>query len=165
PLETGDLSLATLKRWLHYWTMVRHRDGAERTVLTAIASGASPAELADLIFSAVTDRFYADTGHLLDFCNKAFELLDLIGWEHAAEVLPALAGRLVQARGGEETDAWRHPVDLVPVLREAAEQLPRWLAEGAGKTWDGVAGLSEALLGDDALAVLGALAEAVRAGA
>ena len=30
----------TLKRWLRHWTLVRHRDGAERTLLTAIASGA-----------------------------------------------------------------------------------------------------------------------------
>jgi hypothetical protein len=48
PLEDGDHSLATLKRWLRYWTMVRHRDGAERTLLTAVHNGASPAELADL---------------------------------------------------------------------------------------------------------------------
>ena len=117
PLDSGDLSLSTLKRWLHYWTMVRHRDGAERTIRTAIANRATPTELADLIFSAATDRFYADTGHLLDFCNKAFELLDLIGWEHAAAVLPSLTEELIRARGGEEIDAWRHPIDLVPLLR------------------------------------------------
>ena len=26
----------------------------------------------------------SDAGHSLDFINKAFECLDLIGWEHAA---------------------------------------------------------------------------------
>ena len=41
--------LATLKRWLRRWVAVRHREAAERTVLTAIAGGASPAELADLL--------------------------------------------------------------------------------------------------------------------
>ena len=35
--------LATLKRWLRRWVAVRHREAAERTVLTAIAGGASPA--------------------------------------------------------------------------------------------------------------------------
>jgi nitrite reductase/ring-hydroxylating ferredoxin subunit len=165
PLETGDLSLATLKRWLRYWTMVRHRDGAERTLLTAIHNGASPVELADLILSAATDRFYADTGHLLDFCNKAFELLDLIGWEHAAAVLPSLTGELVQARGGEETDAWRHPIDLVPVLRQASEELAVWLEEGISRRWEGVGALSQDLLGDDPLAIVAALQEAIRSGA
>jgi hypothetical protein len=33
-----------------------------------------------------TDRAFADTGHSLDFINKAFECLDLIGWKHAAAV-------------------------------------------------------------------------------
>src|SRR5262249_1818104 len=138
---------------------------AERTLLTAVASGASPAELADLLFSAATDRAYADVGHLLDFCNKGFELLDLIGWEHAAEVLPSVAERLVRARGGEEADAGRHPIDLVPVLRQAADELPRLLEEGTGKTWDEVSALSRTLLGEDPLAILAALREAMRSGA
>jgi nitrite reductase/ring-hydroxylating ferredoxin subunit len=164
PLES-DHSLATLKRWLRYWTLVRHRDGAERTLLTAIKNGASPTDLADLVFSAATDRAYADTGHLLDFCNKAFELLDLIGWEHAAAVLPAVVGELVQARGGDETDAWRHPVDLVPVLNQAAKDLPSLLEEGKGRNWDNISGLSRSLLGEDPLAIIDALREAIRAGA
>jgi nitrite reductase/ring-hydroxylating ferredoxin subunit len=165
PLETGDLSLPTLKRWLRYWTMVRHRDGAERTLLTAVHNGAAPADLADLLFSAATDRPYADTGHLLDFCNKACELLDLIGWEHAADVLPSLAEELVSARGGEEVDAWRHPVDLVPVLRQAEARLPALFRDGEGRSWQAESALARQLLGDDPLAVLAALEEAIRAGA
>jgi nitrite reductase/ring-hydroxylating ferredoxin subunit len=165
PLEDADLGPDTLKRWLHYWTLVRHRDGAERTVLTAVARGATPAEVAGLVFSAATDRPYADVGHLLDFCNKAFELLDLIGWEHARAVLPALIGRLVQARGGEEESAWRHPVDLTPALRQAAGELPDLLRQGAGRAWDDGPALSRALLGEDPLAILDALRAALRAGA
>src|ERR1700756_2397428 len=57
--------LATLKRWLRRWVAVRHRDAAERTVLTAIKGGASPAALADLLFAVETDRAYADGGHSL----------------------------------------------------------------------------------------------------
>src|SRR5206468_10745328 len=86
----GRLDLATLKRWLRRWVAVRHRDAAERTVLTAIAGGASPAGLADLLFAAETDRAYAGGGHSLDFINKAFECLDIIGWEHAGEMLPTI---------------------------------------------------------------------------
>src|SRR6476646_5272440 len=41
----------TLKRWLRRWTAVRHREAAERTVLTAIAAGAAPAALAELMFA------------------------------------------------------------------------------------------------------------------
>ena len=88
--------LATLKRWLQRWVAVRHRDAAERTVLTAIAGGASPAALADLLFAVETDRAYADGGHSLDFINKAFECLDLIGWENAADVLPSIVGQMAK---------------------------------------------------------------------
>ena len=55
--------LATLKRWLRRWTSVRHREAAERTLLTA-AADASPAALADLLLAAGTDRAFADGGAL-----------------------------------------------------------------------------------------------------
>ncbi|HEY2147720.1 MAG TPA: Rieske (2Fe-2S) protein, partial [Pirellulales bacterium] len=165
PLETKALELSTLKRWFRYWTMVRHRDGAERTLLTAIDNGASPGELAEMIFAAATDRIYADSGHVLDFANKAFELLDLIGWQHAAAVLPAIMPQLVSARGGEEQNAWRHPLDLVPVLREVEKEMPSLIKRGEGKSWDGVATLSAALLEDDPLEIVDSLKQAITDGA
>jgi len=36
-LESSQHEPTTLERWLRYWTLVRHRDGAERTVLTAMS--------------------------------------------------------------------------------------------------------------------------------
>lgn len=165
PLETDQVPLAQLDDWLAYWTTVRQRDAAERTLLTAVQNQASVAELNELVFNAATERYYADTGHVLDFCNKAFELLDLIGWEHAEAVLPTVMAQLVAARGGEELNSWRHPVDLVPPLREAADAIPDLLAEGAGREWNDVAGLGEALLGEEPLAVIAALREALRQGA
>jgi hypothetical protein len=116
--------LATLKGWLRRWVSVRHRDAAERTVLTAIVSGASPAALADLLFATETDRAYADGGHSLDFINKAFECLDVIGWEHVADVLPSVVGQMTAARGAEERTAWRQPVDLIALCQRAGLELP-----------------------------------------
>ena len=77
--------LPVLKGWLQNWIAVRHREAAERTLLTAIAAGASLSALAELMFAAGTERAFADDGHPLDFINKAFECLDLIGFDHAAE--------------------------------------------------------------------------------
>ena len=94
--------LPVLERWFRHWTRVRHRDAAERTLLTAIASGASSIELAALMLTAVTDRYFADGGHALDFTNKAFESLDIIGWEHAPAILPSVVDQMVSARGSEE---------------------------------------------------------------
>jgi nitrite reductase/ring-hydroxylating ferredoxin subunit len=157
---------AALKRWLRRWTNVRHREAAERTLLTAIAAGASPAVLADALLAAETERAFADTGHSLDFINKAFECLDLIGWEHAAAMLPTVVGQMVAARGAEESTAWRQPVDLVALCEEAASQLPDLLAASRGvRGWSDHAALARELLVDDPARIVDLLKAAIRAGA
>ena len=165
PLDGSEADLETLKRWLRDWTRVRHRDGAERTLLTAIASGTTPAQLADMLVTAATDRFYADTGHALDFINKSFEMLDLIGWDHAASILPTTVRQLVAARGGEESSAWRHPIDLVEMLRATFGELPQRIERGRGKQWADFAGLAESVRGEDPRVVVAALQTAIEAGA
>jgi len=158
--------LATLKGWLRRWATVRHRDAAERTVLTAIARGASPAALADLLFTAETDRAYADGGHSLDFINKAFECLDVIGWEHAADVRPSVVGQMVAARGAEERTAWRQPIDLIALCQRAGLEVPHLFTAGDNvKGWSDHVILSESLLGDDPAAIIAALTAAARDGA
>jgi nitrite reductase/ring-hydroxylating ferredoxin subunit len=155
-----------LKRWLRRWTNVRHREAAERTLLTAIAADLSPAVLADALFTAATARAFADSGHSLDFINKAFECLDLIGWEHAPAVLPTVVGQMVAARGAEESTAWRQPVDLVALCDEAASQLPQLFAASRDvRGWSDHAVLARELLGDDPVRIIDALKAAIRAGA
>jgi nitrite reductase/ring-hydroxylating ferredoxin subunit len=157
---------AALKRWLRRWTNVRHREAAERTLLTAIAAGFSPAELADTLFAAATERAFADTGHSLDFINKAFECLDLIGWHHAAALLPTVVGQMVAARGAEESIAWRQPVDLVALCEESTSELADLFAAGRGsRKWSGHAALAQELLGDDPARIVNALKQAIRTGA
>ena len=158
--------LATLQRWLRRWVAVRHRDAAERTVLTAIASGASPAALADLLFAAETDRAYADGGHSLDFINKAFECLDVIGWEHAVDVLSSVIGQMAAARGAEERTAWRQPVDLIALCQRAGLELPHlFAASDKSRHWSDHISVSESLLGDDPTEIINALTVAARDGA
>ena len=158
--------LATLKRWLRRWTSVRHREAAERTLLTVVAAGASRAALADLLLAADTDRAFADGGHSLDFINKAFECLDLIGWEHADSVLPAVVGQMVAARGAEESTAWRQPADLIALCAEVAAELPGLFAARRDvRGWLDHAALAQALLGDDPKAIMAALKAEILAGA
>jgi nitrite reductase/ring-hydroxylating ferredoxin subunit len=157
---------AALKRWLQRWTSVRHREAAERTLLTAIAANFSPAMLADGLLAAETERVFADTGHSLDFINKAFECLDQIGWQHAATVLPTLVGQMVAARGAEESTAWRQPVDLVALCDEASGQLPALFAGARGSHgWSDHAALARELLGDEPVRIVDALKVAIHAGA
>ena len=156
----------TLKRWLRRWAAVRHREAAERTVLTAISIGAQPAVLADLFSSAETDRVYADNGHSLDFINKSFECLDLIGWQHAADLLPSVVGQMVAARGADESTEWRQPADLVALCTNASADLAAGFAAGRDRgPWFKQVELSQNLLSDDPGRIIGALQAAVSEGA
>ncbi len=157
---------ATLKRWLRRWTRVRHREAAERTLLTGIDAGLSPATLADLLLAAATERAFADNGHSLDFVNKAFECLDLIGWEHASSVLPTLVGQMAAARGAEESTEWRQPEDLIALCDEAAVELAGlYSVNPRVGGWSEHAALAGDLLGDDPVAIVDAIRTALRRGA
>ena len=165
PLAASSVSLATLKRWLRRWVEVRERDGAERCILTALALGASAADMTDMLMAAATDHFYLDVGHTLDFINKSFELLQHIGWEHASTVLPSVLGHLTTAERSEERNAWRHPVDLVSLVHDACDRLPALREAGQNKSWYDIAALIETLLGDSPQAIVTALCDSLRAGA
>ncbi len=165
PLETREVSLSTLKGWFRNLVEVRDVDGAERCLLTAIQQGARDGELADILVSAATDYLYLDTGHVIDFTNKAFELLDRIGWEHADEILPSLVRQLCTAQRSEELNAWRHPVDLVPILHQAFAEMPAWFEAGEGTVWTRSPSLVDTLLGDDPQASVNALKDALEKGA
>jgi nitrite reductase/ring-hydroxylating ferredoxin subunit len=165
PLESRP-DQAALKRWLQRWTSVRHREAAERTLLTAIADKLAPAVLADALLAAGTERAFADSGHSLDFINKAFECLDLIGWEHAPTVMPTVVGQMVAARGAEESTAWRQPVDLIVLCEQATSELPQLFDAGcSAHGWSDHAALAQVLLGDEPVGIIDALKAAIRAGA
>jgi nitrite reductase/ring-hydroxylating ferredoxin subunit len=162
PLDK-PLSSETIGRWLRHWSAVRHPEAAERTLLTAIHGGSTAAELAEIMLVAATDRVFADGGHCLDFINKAFELVEHIGWQHASAILPATVGLLTSARGAEESNAWRHPIDLISLCADAAHEAPPALDRRG--PWKGTNGLVDTLLGDDPHGAIHALLAAMRAGA
>ena len=148
PLPGGEVEPARLARWFRGFVEVRDAEGAERALVSAVRSGASQAELADMLFAAATDHRYLDGGHTLDFVNKALEALDAGGWERAEAVLASLPAQLAFAERMEEANAWRNPIDLVSLLEDAFERLPEALAAPRGG-WDGRAELVETLLSDD----------------
>ena len=164
-LETDTHSLTQLKTWFRYFIEVRNADGAERTILTAIAQGATPTQICDMMVAAATDHFYRDGGHTLDFINKAFELLERIGWEKAGEVIPTLVGMLASSSRAEEQNRWRSPIDFVPVLRGIFDELEAIIESGKGKQWHGSEALTETLLGEEPLGTIDALKSAFQEGA
>jgi len=167
PLPTETVDLATLKGWFRRFVEVRDAEGAERCIVSAVRTGADPAQMADLLFSAATDHRYLDSGHVLDFTNKALEALDIAGWSRAEVVLSSLAEGYVGARRMEESNSWRNPVDLVEISEAAFEQLPDALESGRDRRgrWEGREELSTVLLGEEGGGIVGALLEALREGA
>ncbi len=167
PLPDGSPDMTTLKQWFRRFILVRDAEGAERCIITALRAGAGPQEMADILFSAATDFRYIDVGHPLDFTNKAFEALDIVGWEQAEAVLTSLVPGYASARRMEESNAWRNPIDLIEVLGDARAQIPAALAQGQGQRgrWAGRAELVPVLLRDDPHAIADALLAALRAGA
>ena len=167
PLPTGETRPEIFKGWFRSFIEVRDDEGAERCLRTAVDLGISSREIADMVFAAATDRIYLDAGHVLDFCNKAFELLDHIGWEHAGQVLTSLVNGIATARRSEELNSWRNPIDLSSMVWEARGALPELWRQGAGSRgeWDGERPLVDTILADDPAATLEALQQAVRTGA
>jgi nitrite reductase/ring-hydroxylating ferredoxin subunit len=164
PLPGDEADPVVLKRWFRQFVEVRDSEGAERCIVSAVRAGADDRQLADLLFAAATDHRYIRTGHVLDFTNKALESLDVAGWHLAEPVLASLATGYAEADRMEESNSWRHPVDVVSILEHAFEQLPTVLSSHATVTvpWDSH---WDVLLGDEPEAIAGALLEALRSGA
>ena len=166
PLPTGETRPEVFKQWFRNFIDVRDEDAAERSLRTAIELGFPPQDIADMIFAAATDHIYLDAGHTLDFANKAFELLDHIGWDHASQVLTSLVHGMARARRSQELSAWRHPIDLASMLWQAREELPSLLDEGRQATgWDDADALARDMLGDNPADIVDAIKDAIRRGA
>jgi nitrite reductase/ring-hydroxylating ferredoxin subunit len=167
PLPSGETRPEVFKQWFRHFIEVRNAEGGERCLRTAIDLGLPAGTIAEMIFAAATDHLYLDGGHVVDFANKAFELLDHIGWEHAGAVLTSLVHGMATARRSQELNAWRHPIDLASLVWAARDELPALVAQGRAHpgTWQSEEALVEAILGDDPVAILEALKAAIRVGA
>jgi nitrite reductase/ring-hydroxylating ferredoxin subunit len=71
-----------------------------------LAAGASARQLRHALLSAITDHFLS-YGHAMIFCQKAFELVEAIGWEDADTVLSPLVPDMT----------WGTRYDRLPYMR------------------------------------------------
>ena len=167
PLDTSERRPEVFRAWFRRFMETRSQDPAERTLRTAVAVGATPEQVADMVFAASTDHVFMDVGHTLDFANKAFELVDHVGWERADAILPSMIPLIASAERMEEAASWQHPVDLPALIAGADAALDAALAEGGERdaAWDGHLPLAESILDDEPRVSLAAVVEAARAGA
>jgi hypothetical protein len=159
--------------WYRRFVETRSSDAAERSLATLVAAGDLGAA-ERVMFAAVTDHVFIDEGHTLDFTNKAFEAVALVGDSHAP-VVTSLVSQTCAADRSEESGEWNHPHDLATLVRRAEAELPAALAAGANALAGGAAGagsasldvgkLSWSLLEEDPEVVVAALLDATREGA
>ena len=167
PLPTGETRPEVFKQWFRNFIDVRDDEGAERCLCTAIELGLPPRTIADMVFAAATDHIYLDGGHVVDFANKAFELLDHVGWDEASQVLTSLVHGMARARRSQELSSWRNPVDIAAMVWQAREELPAVYQEGqrVDEGWQDEDRLVSVMLEDDPEATLAEIKGAIGSGA
>lgn len=168
-----------LAGWYRRFVDTRSGDAAERALATAIAGRMPTEDVCSMMGAAATDHVFLDEGHVVDFTNKAFELVDhLAPGEPAAAalVLPTLVHQTADAVRHEEEGAWRHPDDLAGLAAGASARLEGLDGGGrlAGRSGPeaaafeaagGVGALGWQVLGEDPAQVVEALFAAMEAGA
>ncbi|MHB1988841.1 MAG: Rieske (2Fe-2S) protein [Acidimicrobiales bacterium] len=179
PLSGGSgVAVERFGPWYRRFIDTRSGDAAERALISAIVTRTSLEELCKIMGEALTDHVFLDEGHILDFTNKAFELVDHLGEVGAGLVLPTVAHETATATRHEEEGAWRHPHDLAGLAAEAADRLAGFLvthgwsdgspASGAGESFEASGGpsmLAWAILGDEPAAIVEAIFDAIAGGA
>ncbi|HSM65040.1 MAG TPA: Rieske 2Fe-2S domain-containing protein, partial [Ilumatobacteraceae bacterium] len=132
---------------------------AQALVLAAIERGDGSSDILPWFTTVVSDH-HLSYGHGAIYTQKAFELLDRIGWERAATVLPHLVPTLVNGTREDKLPYMRPftralaGVDLGALA--GAAPLDGWRDDGT---------LLDALLGDLRTAPVDATVEALRSGA
>jgi hypothetical protein len=98
--------------------------------------------------------------------NKACELLDLVGWQHAGAILPSLTPVIAGSTRSEELNSWRHPVDLIALLAPDFARIDDIAARaGSDPAWHASDELIDVVLGDNPAAIVAALTAALETGA
>ena len=165
-LATTELTPERLAEWYRRFVETRSGDAAERVLATAVAT-TTAADADAMMLAAVTDHVFIDEGHTLDFTNKAFEALALIGADAPPGLLTSLVAQTCAADRSEESSEWRHPRDLAALVADANGRLELALEKGWAVTTASVdvGALAWSLLDEDPDAVVGAVLDAVAAGA
>ena len=132
---------------------------AQSILRAAIHRGDGATELRPWLQSAVSSH-HLSYGHGAIYSQKAFELLGMIGWEHADTVLPHLVPTIVH---GTREDTLPY---MRPFMRAlAAIDLEDLTERDADRGWVDDGRLRSALLGSERAAPVHAVADALREGA
>jgi len=155
PAKSSESSLASFR------TAVEAQDleSARAIMLGAIERGDSAEEIRPYFTSVVSDHLIS-YGHGAIYSQKAFELLDMIGWARAATVLPHLVAPLVYGTREDKLPYMR------PFMKGFSGVDPAELAaREIDETWSDDGRLLAAILGADRTAPVVETTRSLREGA
>jgi hypothetical protein len=132
-------------------------EAAEALVLGAIEKGLGRDDLVPWFTGVVSDH-HLSYGHAAIYSQKAFQLLDALGWERAATVLPHLVPTIVLGTREDKLPYMRRFLRALDVDLRALAEVP----DQDGWTDDGR--LLDALLGADRTEPVHAAVAALRSG-
>lgn len=132
--------------------------GAESILRGALRAGSGPGELRSWLVRTVSDH-HLSYGHAAIYVQKAFQLLDLLGWERADTVLPHLVPAI-----GYGTREDRLPYMRAFVRAMGGTDLPSLADLDPDPGWADSGRLRTALLGRQADEVVAAVTSALHAG-
>jgi nitrite reductase/ring-hydroxylating ferredoxin subunit len=163
-LPTDAVPIDRLAAWYRRFIETRSSDSAERTLETALRDAGALAPVEAMMFAAVSDHVFIDGGHTIDFTNKAFEAVALVGPDAAGDVLPTLVEQTAGAQRSEEFSEWHYPHDLVALTDQTLARMEphpgRHAKAPLGGGPDDPAILAWKLLADDPVLVADALVDA-----
>jgi len=155
PARPSDSSLASFRTAVEAQDVER----AQAIMLAAIECGDTAEEMRPWLTSVVSDH-HLSYGHGAIYSQKAFELLDMIGWDRAATVLPHLVTTLVYGTREDKLPYMR------PFMKElAGVDLGELAMLETDESWSDDGQLLSALLGADRTAPVVATTRALRDGA
>jgi nitrite reductase/ring-hydroxylating ferredoxin subunit len=114
-------------------------EDAEALLRGLIAAGVPARALRHMLLTAVTDHFLA-YGHSMIFVQKAFEMLDQIGWQEADTVLSPLVPEMVL---GTRYDKLPYMRKFLRAWHAAEPDLSSLAGRAGGRLVGGVAGSGE----------------------
>ncbi|NND75044.1 MAG: Rieske (2Fe-2S) protein [Ilumatobacter sp.] len=155
PADPSEADLETFRAAVDREDLAR----AQALLRAAIARGDGPAQLVPW-FSALVADHHLSYGHGAIYGQKAFELLDGIGWEHADLVLTNLVPTIVY---GTREDTLPYMRPFMKAL--GALDLDELAAVAVEPDWDGAEALVDVMLAGDRTAPVAAVEAALRAGA
>ena len=119
-------------------------EDAEALLRGLIATGVAPDRIRHALLSAITDHFLG-YGHPMIYAQKAFEMLDTIGWEHADTVLSPLVPNMVLST---RYDRLPYMTKFLKAWEAADPDLGGYLARQNGVAFDEAEFLRQVLDGD-----------------